>query len=102
MRSFALRRPRPSAWPRSCRPRLGPWEDRWLPSVLSYTSPTGNGADNLELRLNGNKVELFDNGVRVVNRSLGGIDAILITGANGESDSLTVNYGFGGLIPLPV
>src|SRR5262245_24941555 len=102
MRSFTPRRPHSGAWSRPSRPRLEPLEDRWLPSTLTYISPTGNGTDNLELRLNGNKIELWDNGSREVSRSLNGIDAVLITGANGESDALTVNHAFGGLILLPV
>ena len=45
------------------RPQVEELEDRRLLSVLSFTAPTGNGADNMVLRLNGKKVEILDSQV---------------------------------------
>src|SRR5690242_11792284 len=96
-RPTARRRPRPWARP-LC---VEPLEGRWLPSTLTYTAPSDNHFDDMVLRLNGNKVELLDNNVVKASQGVNGLTAIQITGASGEDDQLTVDYGFGGLFSVP-
>jgi hypothetical protein len=71
------------------------------PSVgpLLYTAPSGNGADALLLRRNGTALELLDNGSVVLSRPLANTTGAVITGADGESDSLTIDNS-AGLIAL--
>jgi hypothetical protein len=75
-----------------------------LPDIgpLTYTAPTGNGADNLILRLHGLNLELLDNSVVVRSRPLANTTSVVLTGANGEPDALTIDNTFGGLIPLAI
>jgi hypothetical protein len=75
-------------------------EGRWVPSTLTFTAPSGNGLDDMLLRRNGNKVELFDNGTLVRSQSLGGLTAITINGASGEDDRLTIDFSFGGVFSV--
>jgi Ca2+-binding RTX toxin-like protein len=59
-------------------------------NLLTFTSPSGNGTDNLVLTVNGPDLVLKDNGVQVASQALEVITGVLITGADGESDLLTV------------
>ncbi len=91
---------------RGCPPRssallqVEPLEDRWLPSVLIFTAPSGNGLDDMVLRRNGNKLELFVNTVRVLSQNLNGLTSVEITGASGEDDRLTIDFSTGGLFSV--
>src|SRR5262249_32001042 len=78
-----------------CRPRIEQLEDRWLPSTLTFTAPTGSGPNNMLLRLNGNKVELLNNGAPVASESQGGLTSVVINGANGVNNTLTVDFSVG-------
>jgi hypothetical protein len=82
---------------RPYRPTVEALEDRRVLSTMTFTAPFGNGADNMLLFRNGNKVQLKDNGVLVQSQSLGGLTAITINGASGEDDTLTVDFSLGGL-----
>lgn len=81
-------------------PQVEPLEDRRLPSTLTYTVPSGNGTDNLLLRRNGNRLDLFDNTILVRRQSLGGLRAVTILGASGEDDHLAIDFASGGLFSL--
>ena len=81
-----------------CRPRpeAEALEDRWLPSVMSFTAPTGNGDDAVVLRLvPSSKSRVDHNSVLVDQQVLSDLDEVLITGAAGERDTLTLDYGLG-------
>jgi hypothetical protein len=52
------------------------------------------------LRLNGNRLELLDNGAQVANPKLADVTAVNITGAVGVDDQLTVDYSFGGFFTV--
>jgi Ca2+-binding RTX toxin-like protein len=91
---------------RRSRPQTESLEDRWLPSVMSLTAPTGNGPDALVLRLStdGTRLQLFDNGPLAVEQALNGADpltGVSITGAAGEIDTLTLDYSL-GFFSVPV
>jgi Ca2+-binding RTX toxin-like protein len=66
-----------------------------VPGVLSYTAPNGINHD-LAVRLssNGNKFEVYDNGVLVQQAVVGPTDSIQITGGD-RSDRLTLDYSLG-------
>src|SRR5262249_17256886 len=87
--------------PLSFRPRVEVLEDRCLPSTLTFTAPSGNGADMLVLHRNGAALELFDNNTLAVTQPYAATTAVVIAGANGEADSLLVGNS-GGLISLPI
>src|SRR5262249_38787398 len=87
--------------PLSFRPRVEVLEDRCLPSTLTFTAPSGNGADMLVLHRNGAALELFDNNSLAVTQPYAATTAVVIAGANGEADSLLVDNS-GGLISLPI
>jgi Ca2+-binding RTX toxin-like protein len=97
------RRQRSDGPVRRYRPHLEILEDRSQPSVLTFTSPVGNGLDDMVLRRNvaGDKLQLFDNGVLVAQQNVTGLTAVQITGAAGEVDRLTLDYG-NGLFSFPV
>jgi hypothetical protein len=67
---------------------------------LVYHAPAG-GPHDLELRLNGTVLELRDNGALVLSQALDATSAVLVYGADGAADSLTVRNDTGGLIVLP-
>src|SRR5439155_26789147 len=67
---------------------------------LTYTAPSGNGADNLVLRLHGTTLELLDYGTVVLSRPLANTTSVALTGAVNEPDSLTIDNAFGGLIQV--
>jgi hypothetical protein len=69
--------------------------------VISFTAPSGNGPDDLLLRRNGSRLELFDNGVLVRSQNLSSLTAATINGVNGENDRLTVDFSAGGLFSIP-
>jgi hypothetical protein len=95
-RPSTRRCPRPSAR----RLRVELLEDRWLPSTLTFTAPSGNGLDDMLLRRDGDKIELYDNGALV--KALKNVTAVQITGASGEDNRLTVDYSLGGLFSVPI
>jgi hypothetical protein len=90
-RRFARRRNRPG----TCRLRVEPLEVRCLLSTITYTAPTGDGLNNMLLRLDGSRLELFDNFELVRSHPLSGLDGVVITGAGDEDDWLTVDYSAG-------
>jgi hypothetical protein len=73
---------------------------------LILTAPSGNGPNNLTLRLRvsglGNIVELLDNNVLVAAQLLANTPSVQITCAAGVANRLTIDNTFGGLIPLPI
>ncbi|HEX5166529.1 MAG TPA: right-handed parallel beta-helix repeat-containing protein, partial [Thermomicrobiales bacterium] len=64
----------------------------------------GLGAGNLTLRLNGTDVEFLDDGVLVNSRSLALLTDRLITvnGTNAQTETLLVDYAFGGFFEVDV
>jgi hypothetical protein len=70
-------------------------------SPLTYTAPTGNGPHDMRLRVNGTNLELLDNGVVVRSQPLATTSAVVITGADDEPDSLTLDNRFGGRFGVP-
>jgi hypothetical protein len=86
---------------RAPRPFRGLWleqlESRDAPAVLSFNAILGNGLDDMVLRKNGNKIELLDNNILVASQSASSLSGIVITGASGEDDRLTVDFAFGGV-----
>lgn len=69
----------------------------------TYTSD-GVGAGALELRLNANSVQFVDDGVVVDSRPLAAVQNQLITinGSDPASETLKVNYAFGGFFDVDV
>jgi hypothetical protein len=53
------------------------------------------------LRLNGNKVELLNNGAPVASESQGGLSSVVINGADGVNDTLTVDFSV-GVFSVPI
>lgn len=78
---------------------LQTWMDR--NRSLSYQVPTGNGADNLTLRRNGDFLELVNdaNGQVVASRLAAATVLVEIMGADGEGDKLTVSFAGGNPVP---
>lgn len=76
-----------------------------IPEPLSYTAPSGNGADSLTLRqnLDGEQLEIFDNnaGVVVARRLRSATTTVQISGADNETDTLTVDFAYGGHFTVP-
>lgn len=70
--------------------------------LLIYTSPSGNGADNLTLRRNGATLEIYDAvaGVVVASRALADTRLVQIIGADGENDTLTIDFAVGGFFAV--
>jgi autotransporter-associated beta strand protein len=70
---------------------------------VNYTSD-GLGAGALELRLNAGSVQFVDDGVVVDSRPLASLlnQTITVTGTNGQNETLTVNYAFGGFFNVNV
>lgn len=71
-------------------------------STLVYSTKGNNGPDNIVLRHNGSRIEVYDAiAAKVVAQSKPSTDAVEINGAPGESDTLTIDYGFvGGFFTL--
>lgn len=69
---------------------------------LSVGSKTGNGADDLVLRRNGNDVELVNvqNGAILLRQALAATNSVTIQGQDGEADYLTIDFSFGGKFAL--
>lgn len=65
---------------------------------LVFTAPAGDGADSLTLRRNGNLLEIANSatGAVLTNGLVDFTTAVEIYGADGEADSLTLDFGFGG------
>jgi Ca2+-binding RTX toxin-like protein len=72
------------------------------PGPLTYTARAGNGADALVLRRRRDRLELFDAraGRTLAGRHFDEVTAVVVTGADGETDTLTVDYS-GGLFRPP-
>jgi Ca2+-binding RTX toxin-like protein len=68
---------------------------------LVYTAPTGNGPDVLVLRRRGPTLEIYDALARkaVASAPFDEVTAVTITGADGEPDSLTIDYTGGPFRP---
>jgi hypothetical protein len=75
-------------------------ETRCLPAQLNYTAPFGNGPDDLVLRHADGLLQLWDNGVLVASPALADTASVVITGANGEDDQLTIDYAVGGFFSI--
>jgi hypothetical protein len=67
---------------------------------LTYTAPAG-AAHVMTLSLVGPLVTLLDNGVVVRTKALASTTQVQVSGANGFSNTLTVDNNSGGLIALP-
>jgi hypothetical protein len=72
------------------------------PTPVDYTTRAGNGSDALVLRRRGELLELLDAraGRVVTARPFDEVSAVIVTGVDGESDALTVDYS-GGLFRPP-
>jgi uncharacterized delta-60 repeat protein len=68
--------------------------------TLRYTVPSGNGRDNVVLRLSGTSLELLDDGVVVTRQALACTNTVVVTAAPGENDSFRVDPS-GGSFELP-
>lgn len=70
---------------------------------VSYLSD-GVGAGALELRLNGENVQFLDDGTVIDSRPLTSLldQSILISGTDSQSETLLVNYAFGGFFDTDV
>lgn len=69
-------------------------------SVTGFQAPLGNGADNIVLRRNGANLEILDNNVLEDSRPLSDLNLVQIQGADGEDDTLIVDFAFGGFFAL--
>jgi hypothetical protein len=67
---------------------------------LTYTVPAGTDPHTLVLRLHGANLELIDNGTLVASPPLGATNYVHVIGADNQSDSLTVDNNFGGLVAV--
>lgn len=80
-------------------------EGRWAPALmpLSYTAPAGNALDDLMLHRNGANLEIVDNLTSnvVAQQAMASTNRVIITGADGEADRLTVDFS-GGFFTTPV
>jgi Ca2+-binding RTX toxin-like protein len=76
-------------------PRLEVLESRWLPSTLFYETRGDDGPNNLVLNIESNKLTLRDNGEVGDQVVLDNVDGVVIIGADGEADTLTIDYGPG-------
>ncbi len=70
---------------------------------LTVNLPSGNGADDVTLRLNGLNLEVYDNrnNTLILSQLFSVTSGIAFNGANTEADRLTVDYAFGGYFALP-
>ena len=76
---------------------------RLLASDLSYTAPADSSADDLTLRLNIATLELIDNndgGNVVASQLLADTSSVIVTGADGEDDQLTVDFSSPFSVPI--
>lgn len=64
--------------------------------ALIYASEIGNGPDDLTLRRNGAKLEVWDGGILVASRALADTRLVQIIGAHSEDDTLTIDFSAGG------
>jgi hypothetical protein len=73
-------------------------EPNQLSSVLGYVIPAGQGPTDLDLRLNGASLELFNQETHAVVASnpLADTTMVQVYGADNEHNSLTVDFSFGG------
>ena len=69
---------------------------------LVVTLPSGNGADDVVVRLNGANVEVFDNGSSTVLASspLNQTYGVTVVGAANEIDHISIDFSFGGFFTL--
>jgi hypothetical protein len=70
------------------------------PGPLTYTAPSGSGAVNLLLRLDGGTLELLANNTLLRTASLARTTGVVITGADNQPDTLTIDNDFGGPISV--
>jgi hypothetical protein len=75
-------------------------EDRWLLSDIIFTAPGGAGQNDMLLRRNGNKIELYLNGVLKQSQNDNSVRKIQITGASNKVDKLTVDFNVGGFFSV--
>src|SRR5262245_54290074 len=93
--------PRPRL--RRCGPRVEELEPRWVPAAIVYSTSGLDGPNSLVLRLDssGTQLKLLDNGQIVAQELLSDVTSVQITGAAGETDTLTINYG-PGFFTVPI
>jgi hypothetical protein len=70
--------------------------------ILGYVAPSDNGPDHLTLRRNGDELELVDDATNTVvaSHGMGATRLVEIVGADGEDDTLTIDYNFGGFFTV--
>ncbi|MGY8771029.1 MAG: GEVED domain-containing protein [Pirellulales bacterium] len=73
-----------------------------ITQALEVDLPSGNGADDVTVRLNSGNIEVYDNnGSSVITSSpLADTHAVIINGAAAEDDKVTVDYDTGGFFSL--
>src|SRR5262249_53893705 len=82
-------------------PHVESLEDRRLLSTLSYATLATDGTNNLVLQIEGNQLAIRDNGTLGAHKLLSQVDNVVITGADGEVDTLTIDYT-NGFFLVPV